>query len=320
MDKQGPSYKYSPSDLIRFLDNPCVTWVDWYNLEYPETLERDKAKPDEELIWRMGNEHETAFVQTLAAEGRDVADMKGSRSLQATMDQMRAGREIIYQARLELGEFAGFADFLVRVEGTSELGSYYYEVWDTKLARNLKPYFAIQLCCYAEMLEVLQGRLPPEFGVVLGSGDRQKLKTDDYFFYYRAIKRAFLDQQYSFRAEDPPLFPGLADYGHWTGYVTQMLNERDDLSLIANIRTVQIKKLHATGITTVHQLAEAVTLDTFAHLDINVRAAAHSGTIAGRLDWKGNARLRVNAAVSGSPAAGLWNAASHIAERSLLRH
>jgi len=69
---------------------------------------------------------------------------------------MQQGREVIYQARLRHGEFAGWVDFLFRVNGPTGLGAWHYEVWDTKLSRSLKPYFAIQLCCYADMLNSIQ--------------------------------------------------------------------------------------------------------------------------------------------------------------------
>ena len=111
---------------------------------------------------------------------------------------MQSGASAIYQARLEGGEFAGYADFLLRVDGSSQFGPYEYEVWDTKLARSAKPYFVIQLCCYAEMIEAIQGCLPTHIGVVLGNGKREKFLTADYIFYYRAVKRAFLEQQDTF--------------------------------------------------------------------------------------------------------------------------
>ena len=56
---------------------------------------------------------------------------------------------LIFQAALDAGQFAGFADFLILDESGR------YQVWDTKLARAFKPYYAIQLCCYAEMLAAM---------------------------------------------------------------------------------------------------------------------------------------------------------------------
>jgi uncharacterized protein len=49
-------------------------------------------------------------------------------ALDETLVAMRAGRQSIYQARLERGDFAGWAEFLIRVDGPSELGGWHYEV------------------------------------------------------------------------------------------------------------------------------------------------------------------------------------------------
>jgi hypothetical protein len=42
MYKNGSDYTYSPSDLIGFLENDCVTWLDRYNLDFPGELTRDE--------------------------------------------------------------------------------------------------------------------------------------------------------------------------------------------------------------------------------------------------------------------------------------
>ena len=66
-----------------------------------------------------------------------------------TREALNSGADVIAQAYLEFENFGGFADFLIKVPGKSNLGDYHYEVWDTKLSKKMKPYFAIQLCCYA---------------------------------------------------------------------------------------------------------------------------------------------------------------------------
>ena len=65
--------------------------------------------------------------------------------LEATIIAMKAGYKVIFQAYLERDHFGGYSDFLVRREGKSELGTYYYEAWDTKLAKTTRPYFLVQL-------------------------------------------------------------------------------------------------------------------------------------------------------------------------------
>jgi predicted RecB family nuclease len=257
MYKSDRGLIYSPSDLNAFLENECVTWLDRFNLEYPGELQADEVDEQDELIRRAGDEHENAFLAGIVDNGSDVLtiDRQDPAAFEKTLQAMREGREVIYQARLGYAEFAGWADFLYRVDGPSALGPWHYEVWDTKLARHMKPYFAVQLCCYSEMLDAIQRRLPERMGIILGNGERKPLRLQDYSFYYRAIKRAFLAQQNSFDRNKQPLFPGLADYRRWSGHVNRMLKARDDLSLVANMRAAQVEKLAAAGITTLHGLA-----------------------------------------------------------------
>ena len=256
MQRFQEQWLYSPSDLIKFLENEAVTWFDRYDKERLGELVADETSAEDRLIQTTGEKHESEVLTQLTSEGRDVADLKGAtEAFESTMRAMSAGREIIYQARLEHGDFVGYADFLVRVEGASEFGPWHYEVWDTKLAQSLKPYFAIQLCCYTELLEAIQRRRPEHAGIVLGNGSRERLKIDDYFFYYCAVKRAFLMQQQMFDPKQQPKLDGLADYGRWNGHVHRILDARGDLSVIANIRTSQIEKLRATGIITIDGLA-----------------------------------------------------------------
>lgn len=35
MQETQSGYVYSPSDLIAFLENECVTWLDRYDAEFP---------------------------------------------------------------------------------------------------------------------------------------------------------------------------------------------------------------------------------------------------------------------------------------------
>ena len=82
----------------------------------------------------------------------------------ATLTAIKDKVPIIYQAALQDGVFAGFADFLI-LDGAGK-----HEVWDTKLALSPKPYYPIQLCCYSEMLAASTGQgMPERIGVILGN-------------------------------------------------------------------------------------------------------------------------------------------------------
>jgi predicted RecB family nuclease len=128
---------YSPSDLIRFTESEYASWMDRLYLEVPDSVKPDPDSAEDEILRAKGEEHESAFLEQLIAEGRDVVNLKGPfGNIAETLLAMKDGREIIYQGTLALGVFAGIADFLVRVNGDSELGNYHYEPWDTKFARK----------------------------------------------------------------------------------------------------------------------------------------------------------------------------------------
>ena len=67
----------------------------------------------------------------------------------------------------------------------------HYTPWDTKLARSAKPYFLVQLCAYADMLEAISGFRPGELVFMLGQG-ATAFPTRHFFHYYRQLRRSFL--------------------------------------------------------------------------------------------------------------------------------
>ncbi len=259
MRKTDSSLLFSPSDLTRFLQNPYVTWMDRLHLEQPGTLEPDKADTQLEMVFAKGLEHERLYLESLKKEGRDVCEIpdRGDDRVDLTLDALSAGNEIIYQAALQNDNFAGYADFLIRSDRPSKLGDYSYEVWDTKLSLKAKPYFIIQLCCYAEILEELQGFRPETIGVVLGDGSSKSFRTADFFYYYLFLKRGFLEQQRSFDPSQPPEPQAEGKNGRWESVAKAWLTKHDHLSLVAGITSHQIERLRAAGIDTVVKLAKS---------------------------------------------------------------
>ncbi|MCA9087260.1 MAG: TM0106 family RecB-like putative nuclease [Planctomycetaceae bacterium] len=248
---------FSPTDLIRYMESPFASWMDRLHLERPGRLTPDESDPELRLYADAGNRHEEAFLNDLEEQQSDVCRVPETRpqeSLQATRDAMAAGREIIYQAYLELPPFAGYADFLSRV-ATNPV---HYEVWDTKLAKKPKPYYLVQLCCYAEMLEAVQGRRPAQVEVILGDGSRKRFRTDDYWFYYQQLKSTFLDLMDAFDPEgDHPVPDPRAQHGRWQSHAEQWLLDRDHLYQVANISVSQIEKLNRAEICTLSKLARS---------------------------------------------------------------
>jgi len=261
MRKENGQIIYSPFDLVTFWKSPFASWCERYNLEFPGKLLQDEEKEDEKLIRQLGEQREKEYLEGVQNQNRDVCKIRGDpiKAVTDTMKAMKEGHEVIYQARLHSEQnghiFEGSADFLERIEGSSKLGEHYYEVWDTKLAKAVKPYFLVQICSYAEMLDAIQGMFPPQIGIITGPMERQSFRTEDFIYFYRQVKKAFLEFQNSFDPEKPP--EPEKENGRWETYAGELLEKQDHLIRTANIRRRQIINLHKAGITTMEGLARS---------------------------------------------------------------
>ena len=260
MQKTHGIYQYSPSDLTLFMSSAFASWMARFVLEKPgKAPEKDDDDALMKLLQQMGYEHEDALEAKLVEEGRSLVKIKGkspSEKYSATVEAMHSGVDVIVQGRLECAPFAGYSDFLIKVPGDSKLGDFHYEVWDTKLASTLKSSFVIQLCCYAEMLEEIQGVKPEQISVALGNGEFSILRTNDFYHYYLTLKQSFLNVQNGFDPDNMPDPAESKSFGNWSSFAEKLLLDRDHLSQVATITSGQIKKLNTVGISTMQQLAQ----------------------------------------------------------------
>lgn len=243
------------------MESPFAAWMDRLTLDRPDsTPTKDTPDPLLTTLTEKGYAHEAQIEAELASQGYRITRIEGASNeekLAQTLAAMREGADVITQGRLELPPLAGYADFLVKVPGASQLGDYHYEVWDAKLANSAKPTFVIQLCCYAEMLDAMQGGLPQTITLALGTGERQALRTADYYAYYQSLKNTYLTEQENFDPDQPPDPADSKSWGDWSGHAEQLLLSRDHLFQVANISRGQIKKLNQSGITTMTALAQS---------------------------------------------------------------
>lgn len=244
--------------------SPTASWLDRLYIEKPELLADSGRGQDPlmELLAGKGHQHEARFLKQLQAlHGKDrvaiVQEGADSDRSRQTRHFMKKGYPVIYQAFLSRDTFTGSADFLIRVDGKSHWGDYQYEVWDTKLARTLRPYFIIQLCCYSWMLADLQGSMPQNAAVILGDGQTEPFRITHYYDYYARLQRDFVHSQNTFTADfsampDPAY---QSEHGAWTQFVQDWIEKTDSLAQIAGIRKSQIRKLRAASVDTMEDLA-----------------------------------------------------------------
>jgi predicted RecB family nuclease len=258
--------RYSPRDLVAYLEGDFAAWCERMQFERGRdgtagSAEIEWVTPDEEdeelaLVARKGREHESRYLRGVRERHPELVEiLQGDLSADHTLAALRAGAPVVYQGHLTVDGWQGYPDFLFRCPGECTFGEYHYAPWDTKLARSAKPYFLIQLCAYAEMLEAVQGFRPGELVFVMGDNVERRFPTRDYFHYYRQLKKAFLDFQASWETGRVPE-PGLdRSWGRWAESAERRLAESDHLSRVAGITRGQVRRLEEAGIRTLSVLA-----------------------------------------------------------------
>jgi predicted RecB family nuclease len=269
----------SPSDLNDYVECAHLTTL---ALEVARGVRRRPHVPNDhgDLLRRKGEEHEAAYLAALRARGRQVADVVGAdrwdfeTAARATIDAMRAGAEIIYQATFVLGDWRGRADFLERIEQKTALGPWGYEALDAKLARAEKPTYVLQLCFYTDAIAAIQKVTPSAMHVLLGIGERRTLRHADFDAYYRRVRAGFLAALGRTQATEPYRVDHCA-LCEFRNVCDERWTREDHLVLVAGIRRDQVTRLRSAGIGTLEQLAQAAAGTTVPDLAAHTLETLH---------------------------------------------
>lgn len=218
--------------------------------------------PSIEVLKQRGEEHEAAYVAYLKnKKGVTSIYLKG-KPLEATIEAMKQGIDVITQPLLAAGRWSGFADILIKVPGKSKFGNWSYEVQDTKLSQNTKASSILQLCLYTDLLSVLQERTP-EFMHIVKPG--ANFPHDTYRFaafqaYYRLVKR---NLEYTMAQPAMLTYPDPAEHCsicNWWRVCDKQRHDDDHLSLVAGMRSLHIVELQRQQINTLEQFASVESI------------------------------------------------------------
>jgi predicted RecB family nuclease len=251
---------FSATDLAHFLACNHLT-----NLSMKVALGVLKKSylndPALEILIKRGQEHEAAYVEHLLHSGKTTINLSG-KSFEYTLNAINQGYDVIVQAKLESGNWMGYADILYKVPKKSNLGDFSYEVLDTKLSQNTRPGAILQLCLYSEIIGLLQGT-PPEYMHIITPGEtfnNESYRFAEFHSYFNLIKRS-LEQ---FTIDPKNTYPDQVEHCNicaWWQVCNKKRHDDDHLSLVAGIRKTHIKELATQGINTLEEFAVAEKVD-----------------------------------------------------------
>lgn len=249
---------FSASDVANFLACHHVLTLD--RAEADGKIKKPSFHdPGVELLRELGARHEQSHLCRLIDQGLDVAtiptEVSWAEGAAQTLDALRRGKSVVYQATFQNGPWHGRSDFLIRVLKPSQLGAWSYEPLETKLARSTKAGALIQLCFYSDLLTKIQGVQPEWVHTVLGNGaEPEKYHLEQYIAYFRRLKRDF-EAAYSQQPNSYPESVEHCDVCSWFTLCDKRRHDDDHLSLVPGTTRNQRKILVGSGVTTVASLA-----------------------------------------------------------------
>lgn len=258
MQKTGSNkYLFSPSDLTTFLACHQASFLDFKSLS--EDLTKKEQDSSSKLLQEKGIEHEKAYLQKLKGEGKSICEIDPNLPINdrvaKTIEALKDGYDVIYQAVLKNDNWQGFADFLIKCDTPSNLGNYSYEVLDTKLGKKAEAKYIIQLCVYADLLSDIMGVISQNIHLYLGDKKQYSFKLSEFFAYFKKCQNRFEDYIKHLNSDSYPKPCSHCKLCSWQDHCNKIWQEDSHLSLIVNINNAQIEKLEKAGIKKIEDLA-----------------------------------------------------------------
>ncbi|MFK0041126.1 TM0106 family RecB-like putative nuclease [Paenarthrobacter sp. NPDC090517] len=293
-----PQIAGAPQDLVFSASDLVIAATCEYQLlrKLDEKLGRT-PKPDFatdamlERTAKLGDVHEhrvlddfmTEFGPWDAATGKGVYDVVPASAMdRATLsakhaesiEALRSGADVVFQAAFFDGQFHGRSDFLVKRPGRQ------YAVFDTKLARHAKVTALLQLAAYGDQL-IQAGITPdPTVTLVLGNRVHSDHPLAQVLPVFRERRERFLGMTEAHVLGDGPVEWGDSRYSACgrCDYCAEQVQLHRDLLMVAGMRISRRKKLIEAGVTTIDELAAMPEAGDPTLLRLREQARLQTGT------------------------------------------
>ena len=261
----------SATDLVGYLACDHLSTLELGRVAgmWERPIRRDD--PVIELIQAKGDLHEQDYLAALRAQGLRVVeivkdalrtpdDLRAAEAL--TLEAMRSGADVVFQATFFDGRWRGHADFLFKRDDRPSpgLGAWSYDIADTKLARSVKGGAILQMCVYADLLARLQGISPEWLYVVTGDRERHRYRASDFAAYFRFVKSRFEARVASgVDASQGSTYPDPVDHCRvcsWYPTCIQRRRDDDHPSIVASLSRLDTDRFLRAGVKTLTAIAE----------------------------------------------------------------
>lgn len=243
--------RLTASDFYRYIQ--CPHWPYWER--FGDKKDRRPLTVEEEKRMNDGLEHEKDIVTRFFGASEDVGkDLSEKKAVERTLELMREGAPIIYQARLADGEWFGKPDLLERQPGKSAFGDWHYVPLDVKRSHEIRKEHKAQLMFYAVLLERLQGVFPSHPAIINGDGERIHFDAAAFEEEFHELL-AEVERIREGKIPAPVYRKACEDTSPWGVACRRLAEGRRDIALLYNVDIRKLKSLRALGITTIDDAA-----------------------------------------------------------------
>ena len=260
INNENKNIQFSPTDLNNFVS--CKYIIKNSLLAKDLNLKKKEITADQRLRIEHGNKHEENHLQILKKKNKKniTIDPKqpSQKKFKDTIHALKKGYDLIYKAYLRDGDFGGELDFLLKTKDKSNLGNYSYEVYDTKVTKNLKPKHVLQITGYSYILGKAQGLVPVKMYLIDGSGNYNSYKVSEFIDYFLYTKKNF--EEFAPQAKKINLYPEKCShckFCDWAEECEKIWVKDNYINQVCGIKSSQIIKLKKEKITTIESLAKA---------------------------------------------------------------
>jgi hypothetical protein len=227
-------HSFSAMDLATFYASPFVGWM--------EVLDKlhawHEAEPDHSLAFYQQdhfvtpNPHSVLHQRLMGKTGGmvdiDPGGYDAERHL-STQNAMGTGVGAIANGFLLDMPMHGRLDFLVRQEPASQLGNFHYLPAMLATQQYDPAIMPVELCCFVDMLEHVQGLRPSECWWITDSQEDNpqitRIASEDWMFDYRQLKLRYRKMLANFDQRAVPDPRDSSEWGRWSGYARQLIAE-----------------------------------------------------------------------------------------------
>ena len=252
---------YSATMLVKYIKCNHIISNDFN--EKKLKLKRNTRTVADKLRLEKGLLHEAWYFSELKknySKLKDIKKLKGlskEEKIKETIKALKEGYDLIYGGWLKSGNWSGELDFLeINKKVKSDLGSWSYEITDTKHSSKVKGDHIYQQCLYTNLLKEVQGILPEKFYILLKDKTKQPIKIKevyDTFLFHKNSYEKFLLNGISKTKPEKCSFCNLCD---WSNHCDNEWRDKRHPNQVLGNNRKNCQKFYQAGIKTYDEIAK----------------------------------------------------------------